>query len=68
MQQNYTNKINTNMGNIATEEYQKIFDEKVNAVLKVLEGLNSQYAKSILEAAIYRLPAHSCVQLPQALQ
>ena len=56
------------MSNVSTEEYQKKFDEKVNAVLVVLEGMPTDKAKSILEAAIYQLPAHSCVQSHQALQ
>lgn len=46
----------------APENYQEKFDEKVNAILKVLDGLSSQYAKSLLESAISRLPGQSYVQ------
>jgi len=52
----------------SAEEYQKKFDERVEAVLSALEGLSTQKSQSILEAAIYRIPARSCVQSPQALQ
>lgn len=52
----------------STDDYQKRFDEKVNDVLAVLECLTTQKAKAVLESAIYRLPAHSCVQSPQALR
>lgn len=51
------------MSEVATpEEYQKKFDEKVNEVLSVIEGLTAQESKVILESAICRLPAHSYVQ------
>jgi hypothetical protein len=52
----------------SAEDYQKKFDERVEAVLSALEGLSIQKSQSILEAAIYRLPAHSCVQSLEALQ
>lgn len=52
----------------SAEEYQKKLDDNVNAVLSLLNGMNTEQAKTILEAAIYRLPTHSCVQFEKQPQ
>ena len=45
-----------------TEEYQSLSETKSLAILGCLDGLPYGIAKSILEAAIYQLPAYCYVQ------
>jgi hypothetical protein len=53
---------------LTAADWQKEFDKKINAVLSNLEGLSVQHSQRILESAIFRLSAHSYIQLPEAEQ
>jgi hypothetical protein len=53
---------------VTPEECQQKLDDNVNTVLLLLNGMNTDYAKIVLEASISQIQQNSYVQFEKSLQ